>query len=157
MPAESLPSKPTTAAGGAGPNPSGQTVGNLTVPGYNMEVQVKSPPRIVWYWVIKEKLDRLKDAIQAERLDRRTEFIAGGAGLAIGTVRDTVQAFKSLDAGQNFSGWDLAFTALFIVSAGVALWFLFCVKTKKSNVDNILSEIEESKGEANVTTAPSDS
>ena len=122
-----------------------------------MEVQVKSPPRIVWYWVIKEKLDRLKDAIQAERLDRRTEFIAGGAGLAIGTVRDTVQAFKSLDAGQNFSGWDLALTALFIVSAGVALWFLFCVKTKKSNVDNILSEIEESKGEANVTTAPSDS
>jgi len=134
--------------------PDREPTGNLSMPGYDMEVVVKSPPSIVWYWVLKEKLDRLKDAIGTERLDRRSEFIVGGAGLAIGTARDTLQAFKALEAGKNFSGWDLAITALFIVSAGVALWFWLLVKSKASNVDTILSEIEENRGEANVTSSP---
>lgn len=81
----------------------------------------------------------------------------GGAGLALGTAEDTVQAFKALSAGQKISGWDLTFTALFIVSAGVVLWFWFFVKSKDSNVDKVLSEIEESKGEANVAAGPAES
>ena len=157
MPDKTPPPRTTSASGGAGPNPASQTYGSLNVPGYNMEVQVRSPPRIVWYWVIKDKLDRLRDAIQAERQYRRSEFIVGGAGLALGTAEDTVQAFKALSAGQKISGWDLTFTALFIVSAGVVLWFWFFVKSKDSNVDKVLSEIEESKGEANVAAGPAES
>lgn len=131
--------------------PDNRMVGNLSVPSYSMEVHVKSPPRIVWYWVLKQNVDRLKDALSDERGDRRPEFIFGFSGLALGSLEATISGVVALVAGDTPTIFQYVLSLAFLVSVLGVVYFWKFVTPAKSKVDDILKEIEEHEGQANVT------
>ena len=135
---------------------SSPSLGSFVMPGQEMEVEVMSPPRIVWYWVLKQSIDRLKDAINVERSDRRIEFLFGCVGLAVGTIRDAWIALDTvLKEPEKLTVLDFVFSLLFLVSSIFAFYFGVLAEKKESVANTILSDIFEKEYEANVTrTSP---
>jgi len=129
----------------------------ISVPAYQMEVHVKSPPAIVWYWVLKQNLDRLKDAVADERADNRSEFIFGFSGIALGTLRDMIATFTIVFGGKVPSVWDFLLTLTFFVSVLAITYFFWFVRSPKKALDTIITEITEKEYAANVTGTSSES
>lgn len=136
----------------------GIPAGSLIIPQQEMEVEVISPPRIVWYWVLKQNIDRLKDAINAERADRRIEYLFGCAGLALGTVKDALSAFFTvLNNPANLTLLDIGFAFAFLLSSCFIYYFWRLADNKESTANQVLKDIFEKEYEGNVTRSSSES
>lgn len=120
------------------------------MPQQELEVQVKSPPRIIWYWVLKQNIDRLQDALRAERADRRLEYMFGFGGFALGTARDAFLTVSAVIDGRIPSLVDFFLTVTFIVAAILLMYFWSSTRNKEIEADSILSEILEKEYQTDV-------
>lgn len=127
-------------------------VGSLFMPGQEMEVQVMSPPKIVWYWVLKQSIDRLRDAINAERADRRVEYLFGCSGLAIGTLRDACVTMGIVaDKPEELTVMDFVLTCTFVISLFFVAYFGAFAEKKERTANRVLSDILDNEYGANAT------
>jgi len=115
--------------------------GRLSMPAYGVAVKAHVPPSIAFYWVLKQNISRLRDAISDERADRRLEFIFGFSGLALGTLRDAWNAMSKVGSDQTLEILDFMFSVLFVVSVFAIIYFWRFVRPRSSAVDSVLTEI----------------
>ena len=155
-PSHNSPSSETITAASSVSAEDGQ-IGNFTVPPYSMEVHMKTPPTIVWYWVIKQNISRLQDAVATERADRRLEFIFGFTGLAFGSIESAITTLAKVHHGEVPGFFEFIFTIAFFVSILGVFYFWNAVRSPKSSLDAIINEITEREYEANVTRPSSES
>ena len=135
----------------------GGGVGSLSMPSLEVEVQLSTPPTILYYWVLKQNLDRLKNALEDERADRRLEFIFGFSGLAIGTAPGFWITISEALANNAISALNGILTVIFIVAIFLAFYFWIFVKRTKVAATKILDDITGEEYGTNVTGTPSES
>ena len=111
---------------------------------------MSAPPKILYYWVIKQNIDRLKDALTDERADRRLEFIFGFSGLSLGSLESAISSIIDVAEKKMPSVFDFILTIAFVVSVLAVIYFWRFVTPAASKVDRILIDIEENEEKVDV-------
>ena len=104
-------------------------------------VRVMSPKTIVWYRILKQNVDRLRDAVNADEMDRRLECLFGFGGLTLGTARDAYMVVDTVANKEVPSLLELGLAMLCIVSASFVIYFWKFSKKKEASANKILAEI----------------
>lgn len=120
--------------------------GFMYIPQEEIGVDVMSPQKVVWYRVLEESVNRLKDAIRESEADRRLECLFGFGGLSLGTARDAYFVLEAMANEKVPSFIDLGLTMVFFVSVSFCFYFWKFAKKRGESAEDMLSKIFRKEG-----------